>query len=156
MRIVWLALVLSLSSCLDPFGSREERQLREAEARWKSRNIADYTFEMRTGCFCPPELLEWAVIEVRNGQIVSATSLTGAALTDVSLSSRKTVDQLFDAVRPPYDDWVGDVDFQFDSQLGYPLRLSLVGKPNITDAGVVYEARSLVPSNGAASNRTTP
>lgn len=60
-----------------------------------------------------------------------------------SITSRKTVDQLFDAVGPPYQDWGGRVDFDFDSDLGYSLRLQLDGKPNIADAGVVYETRSL-------------
>ncbi|MEO8187763.1 MAG: DUF6174 domain-containing protein [Burkholderiaceae bacterium] len=142
-RLALACLLLGLSGCTNPFGSREERQLREAEARWKSHNIADYTFEMRTTCFCPPEMYEWAVVEVRGGLVASARSLTGEALTGFSLTSRKTVDQLFDAVRPPYQDWVGRVDFDFDRDLGYPLRLQLDGKPNIADAGVVYEARSL-------------
>ncbi len=79
-------------------------------------------------------------------QIVSArTPGGGAVLTGIARTSRKTVGQLFDAARPPYEEWVGRVDLEFDSQLGYPVEVSLGGKPNILDAGVVYEARNLRP-----------
>ncbi len=139
-------LLLSLSGCANLFESRSERDLRDAEARWKASNITDYMFEMRTSCFCPSEIYEWAVVEVKNGQVLSAKSLSGVPLTGNALTSRLTVDQLFDKARSPYPDWVGQVDFQFDSVLGYPLRLSLEGKPNIADAGVVFEARNLQPA----------
>ena len=136
---------LSVVGCSSSVGPSGQRQLAQAESRWKSRNIQNYTFEMRTSCFCPQEVNEWAVAEVRNGEIVSAQSLTGTPLTGFALSSRKTVEQLFDAARPPYQDWVADVDFDFDAALGYPLRVNLISKPNIADAGAVYEARNLKP-----------
>lgn len=78
-------------------------------------------------------------------EIVSAQSLTGTPLKGFALSSRKTVEQLFDAARPPYADWVGDVVFDFDTELGYPRRVNLTSKPGIADAGAVYEARNLKP-----------
>jgi hypothetical protein len=134
---------LSIIGCSNALAPGELHRLAQAQSRWKSRNIQHYTFEMRTGCFCPPEVNEWGVVEVRNGHIVSARTLAGTPLTGFGLSSRKTVEQLFEAAKPPYADWVGDVDFDFDGQLGYPLRVDLTSKPNIADAGVVYEARNL-------------
>ena len=136
---------LSVAGCATTSGPHSLRNLLQAESRWKSRNIENYTFEMRTSCFCPPEVTEWAVVEVRNGQVVSARSLTGTSFTGFALTSRKTVEQLFAAAKPPYEDWVADVDFDFDAQLSYPLRVSLTSKPNILDAGAVYEARNLKP-----------
>ncbi len=138
-------ILLFLSGCTNPFESRNEPQLRDAEARWRTRNISAYTFEMRTICFCPPEINEWAVVEVEQEQIVSARTLSGVTLTGIARTSRKSVAQLFDAAIPPYGEWVGRVDLKFDSELGYPVRISLEGKPNILDAGVVYEARNLRP-----------
>lgn len=148
IRRRWLliaCLALVQGGCTSSVGPLSLKQLAQAESRWKSRNIQSYDYEMRTGCFCPPEVTEWAVVEVRNGQIVSARSLTGIPLTGFALTSRKTVEQLFKAARPPYEDWVGSVDFDFDAELGYPLRVNLSSKPNIADAGAVYEARNLKP-----------
>ena len=135
---------LAIAACSNSIGPLALRQLAQAESRWKSRGIQDYTFEMRTSCFCPPEITEWAVVEVRDGKIVSARTLTGTPLTGISLDSRKTVEELFDAARPPYQEWVGDVEFDFHTELGYPLRVNLMGKRNIADAGTLYEARNLV------------
>lgn len=138
-------LSLPVSGCTNSLSPFDLRKLDQAESRWESKHIQNYTFEMRTGCFCPSEVNEWAVVEVRNGEIVSARSLTGTPLTGFGLSSRKTVEQLFDAARPPYADWVGEVEFDFDAELGYPLHVNLTSKPNIADAGAVYEARNLKP-----------
>jgi len=135
---------VSVAACSNSIAPVELRQLVEAESHWKSRGIRSYTFEMRTSCFCPQEITEWAVVEVRAGQIVAARSLTGTPLTGISLESRKTVHELFDAAKPPYQEWIGDVEFDFHDDLGYPLRINLIGKPNIADAGTLYEARNLV------------
>ncbi|HVF40395.1 MAG TPA: DUF6174 domain-containing protein [Gemmatimonadaceae bacterium] len=142
-RILPVFIWMIFAGCINPFGSREERELDRAAALWRSKNITSYTFEMRTSCFCPPEINEWAIVDVRNGQIVGARSLTGTPLTGIALTSRKTVDQLFEAGRPPHEQWVDHIEFDYDPQLGYPTRLVLEGKRNIADAGVAYEARNL-------------
>lgn len=141
MKIVLLA-TFALTGCLNSLDPWERNEFRLAERRWTAAGIDDYTYEMRTSCFCPPEYHEWAVVEVRNNQVVSARSLDGMPVSGFSLASRKTVDELFDAVRMKHE-WVGDVTYDFDRDLGYPLRISIGAKKNVADAGVVYEARNL-------------
>ena len=141
MRIVLLA-ALTFIGCTNSLDPWERNEFRLAERKWNAADIEDYRYEMRTSCFCPPEDHEWAVVEVRNNQVVSAHSLDGTPVTGYSLASRKTVDELFAAVRIDHE-WVGDVTFDFDRELGYPLRISIEGKKNVADAGVVYEARNL-------------
>lgn len=141
MRFVLLA-TFALTGCLNSLDPWERNEFRHAERKWDAAGIDDYRYEMRTSCFCPPEYHEWAVVEVRNDQVVSARSLDGTPVSSFSLASRKTVNELFDAVRIDHE-WVGDVTFDFDRDLGYPLRISIDGKKNVADAGVVYEARNL-------------
>lgn len=141
-----LALILFAAGCFNPFGPlapSEREALRRAESRWAAAGIDHYTFEMRTGCFCPPEIYEWAVVEVQDDRIVSATSLTGQPLSGYGLTSRKTVQQMFDTVREERPDWVEDIDVQFDTELGFPVKVSFESGPNIADAGFVLEARNL-------------
>jgi hypothetical protein len=137
--------VLALTACLGVLDPGESRQLREAEERWEAAGIDDYTFEMRTSCFCPPEIYEWAVVEVRDGVVVGAKTLDGEPLASWGLTSRKTVEQLFDVAHGG-EDWIEDIDFQFDEELGYPRRIELISSRNVADAGAVYEARNLVRS----------
>ena len=137
--------VLMLAACLGPLDPGESEALRDAERKWEASGIRDYTFEMRTGCFCPPEFNEWAVVEVRDGVLVSARSLDGKQLTGFDLTSRMTVEQLF-VIAKGRQDWIEDVDFAFDEELGYPRRIELISSRNVADAGAVYEARNLVRS----------
>ena len=141
MRIV-LSLVFALTGCLNSLDPWERNEFRLAERKWDAAGIDDYRYEMRTSCFCPPEYYEWAGVEVRNNQGVSAHSLEGTPVSGFSLASRKPVDELFDAVRMDHE-WIDDVTFDFDRDLGYPLLISIGAKKNVADAGVVYEARNL-------------
>ena len=143
-RSLSIAGLLFFQACAGPVSPRESEQLRNAERRWARANIDNYTFEMRSSCFCPPEVYEWAVVEVRDGIVVAARTLGGAPLSGFGLTSRKTVEQLFDQAHARYD-WLEDIDFEFDDVLGYPLFVELRSKSTIADAGVRYEARNLVP-----------
>jgi hypothetical protein len=142
--VLLAALVIGLAGC-NPFGVSEEDELADAERDWKRSNIRAYSFEMRTSCFCPPEVTDWARVTVQDGAIVAATSLTGAPLSGIARDSRKSVDQLFDSVKRPYPDWVDRVDFTFDPLYRYPVKLQLESRKNISDAGIIYEARNLQP-----------
>ena len=144
LRFLSVAVLLSLTACINVVTPGESQELREAERRWEQANIDDYTFQMRMSCFCPPEMLEWAIVEVRDGVIVSAKSVDGKPFTDWGLSSRKTVEELFAEAHARYD-WLADIDFEFDETYGYPLVIEHRSKRNIADAGAVYEARNLVP-----------
>ena len=145
-RPLSVAVLLSLAACINVVSPGESEKLREAERRWEQTGIDDYIFEMRTSCFCPPEMHEWAVVEVRDGVIVSATRLDGTPFTDWGLTSRKTVAELFEEAHARYD-WLADIDFEFDDTYGYPLTIQHKSKRNIADAGATYEARNLVPTN---------
>ena len=79
MRIVLLA-ALTLIGCTNSLDPWERNEFRLAERKWNAAGIEDYRYEMRTSCFCPPEDHEWAVVEVRNNQVVSARGRSGSAL----------------------------------------------------------------------------
>lgn len=134
-----------LASCTGVFEPGEAERLRQAQARWVAQGIDDYTFETRTLCFCGPEVYEWAIVEVRNDRVVSATTLDGLPLNEYGLGARKTVNQLFETAWTARGEWIADVDFSFDSQLGYPTEIDLIAKKNVADGGATYEARNLEP-----------
>lgn len=143
-RILFVLAALASTACGGLLSPREAEQLREAERRWERAGIRDYTFEMRTSCFCPQEVIEWAVVDVRDGRVVAARSLDGAPLAGFGLTSRKTVEELF-AIARSRPDYIAGIDFEFHEELGYPLRISLQEKKNVADASATYEARNLVP-----------
>lgn len=144
MRKALLVMSLfALSACNSVLGPGESGELRRAEAKWEAANIDDYNYEMRESCFCPPEANQWAVVEVRNGQIVGGHYLDGKPIPANELVYRRTVEQLFEFAKSR-DSWIDDIDFEFDSEFGYPTEVAISAKANIADAGVVYSARNLV------------
>ncbi len=143
-RILVPLLVIAGAACGTPLGPYDVRALRDAEALWKRQNIDDYRFEMRTSCFCPPEITEWAIVEVHDDKVVGARSLDGVALSGIALTSRKTVNGLFAEVKADRGDWVADVELEFHDEWGYPTRILFESDQSVTDAGVIYEARNLI------------
>jgi hypothetical protein len=150
--VLLVAALISLAGCIDPLTPSESRRLHDAEEKWEKAGIRHYEYQMRTSCFCPPEMMEWAIVKVSDGVVVSATALDGTPFTDWGLTSRKTVEELFDQARARYD-WLEDIDFEFDETYGYPLVIEHRSKRNVADAGAVYEARNLMPSLTAANAR---
>jgi hypothetical protein len=151
-RVLLIAALFSASACIDPLTPSESKRLREAEDRWERSGIRHYEYQTRTSCFCPPEMSEWAIVTVRDEVVVSAVTLDGTPLTGWGLTSRKTVEELF-AVARAKDDWIADIDLEFDETYGYPLFVRHESKRNVADAGAVYEARNLMPSLTAAQGR---
>lgn len=143
-RALLVIAAIASTACLDVVSPGEEERLRDAERKWDRANITDYTYQMRTSCFCPPEIHLWAIVRVREDRVVSATSLDGAPLAGFDLASRLTVDEMFALAHARYD-WLDDIDFDFDETLGYPLRIEHITKRNVADGGAVYEARNLTP-----------
>jgi hypothetical protein len=122
----------------------ESLELQRAETRWESRPFDSYAFEVRVGCFCPPVLNEWSRVEVVNEAVTRVVTL--ASGTEVRPEERAffpTVERLFDNIRnASREGWVKDIDVEFDAVLGYPTSIDFIPKPNILDAGALYELRN--------------
>jgi hypothetical protein len=57
-----------------------------------------------------------------------------------------TVEEVFSYVRrAPDQDWVEDVQVEFDPLLGFPTLVSSISKPNIADAGGALYLRNATP-----------
>lgn len=124
--------------------------LNQAEARWLARGFADYTYEMRMECFCPPVVGEWVRISVRDGAVVAVRSVDGdSAITGDATVFWSPVDSLFARLRragdPDVEDVYSDVVMEFNPQLGYPSHVEWISKPTVQDARVVYWLRNVQP-----------
>lgn len=125
----------------------ETRALVAAERRWATRGFEDYAVEFRRLCFCDPIINQWARVEVVNGVVVRATLLSdGSQVPAASLPQYPTVEELFAQIRSGVpSDVYQDVVVEFDPVLGFPTRVSLVGKPTVADADVDNRLRNAGP-----------
>lgn len=147
-RLLVLALSAAAAACAEsPLSPIESIRLAEAEARWAARPFPDYSFETRHACFCPFEMTQWARVEVVGGQVSRVVVLaTGAELPPLQRSYFKTVEGVFASIHSAQDDdYLQDIRFEFDPQLGYPTQVDFVSQPTIADGGASYFLRNAAP-----------
>jgi hypothetical protein len=152
-----LVLALSASATLTACdssgiaGPGDIRRLAEAKQLWLARSFTDYTYEIRTSCFCPPEVSQWARVEVRSGAVVDVNAVDPDPNFPITtLSYWQPIDTLFaDIERAIADNGFTSVyarvDVTYDAQLGFPTSIDYVSKPNIADAGASISVRNVVP-----------
>jgi hypothetical protein len=134
-------------------GPQELSRLASATARWQARPFADYSFEIRTFCFCPPEIGQWTRVSVRSSVVVSAEAVEADPTFPVTtLSYWQPVDSLFANLHRAMStgalsSFYRDIVVVYDVALGYPRKIEYVEKPNVADASATIEVRNVVPLN---------
>jgi hypothetical protein len=152
-RLLILALAAALPACKSPTGllsKSEMQQLGVAEAKWKARTFADYSYETRTFCFCPPDIVAWNRVTVRGGVVTQVERIDGPTPVPASnLTYWQPIDSAFtrlrDAVRAGYNEAFSDIKVEFDAALGFPSRVEFVEKPTVADAASITERRNVRP-----------
>lgn len=137
-------------ACNDVVGPGDVRELAQARAKWEARPFADYTYEIRTLCFCPPEINQWTRVSVRDGVVIDAQPVETDPVFPVSGSYWQPIDSLFVNIHrriTEHGSYLEAVIVEYDSQLGYPKDIEYRYKPNIADAGAIIHVRNVVPLN---------
>jgi hypothetical protein len=146
-----MSVVASLVACDSSgiAGPRDFIRLAEAEERWDARPFADYSFEIRTSCFCPPEINQWTRVSVRNGVVVDADAVEPDPNFPITtLTYWQPIDSLFSRLRRTMssggsDSPYADVKVTYDAELGYPTRIEYIEKPTVADAASTITVRNV-------------
>ena len=146
-RLALIPLIMAVAACGNGVLTPSERmRLRAAQERWEAKGGADYTVESRRLCFCAPYLTTWTRLTVRDGLLVSAEPLEpipGGG--EHSLLGWLTVPQAFEAILEASRwDYILELTFRFDGELGYPLEFSVTCDHAIADCGSSHQMRNLV------------
>ena len=137
----------------DIAGPQDFARLAQAQAKWAARPFADYSFEIRTFCFCPPEINRWTRVSVRNGAVVDAQPVeTDPAFPIETIQWWKPIDTLFvnleRAMRQPdLTGYLASIEVEYDPELGYPTLIEYRAKPNVADGGSTISVRSVMLFN---------
>ena len=134
----------SVVACSSPLSPAESLRLQEAEARWAARPFQAYSFEMRVSCFCAPVLNQWSRVEVVNGTVTRVVTIaSGNEVSPAERSYFPTVERLFaDIRRATGEDWVRDIEVEFDPALGFPTLIRFEPERDVIDGGSSYELRN--------------
>jgi hypothetical protein len=130
-------------------GPGDAQEFARAKARWDARSFQDYRFEIRTFCFCPPEMTQWNRVVVRDGVVESATPVDENPVYPLSTTVYfRPIDTLFadllqamsqGDIKSPYSKIIVD----YDPELGYPRRVEYRSKPTVADAGATIALRNV-------------
>lgn len=126
-------------------------RLDQAESTWKARPFADYRYEIRTLCFCPPEMVRWTRVTVRSGAVVTAEPVDpDPAFPITSIALWKPIDTLFTNLRRTLTDpssrhAYSAIVAEFDPELGYPVLIEYRTHSNIADGGATHHLRNVMP-----------
>ena len=147
-----MSVCVAVSACdSDIFGPDDFRELARAKARWEARPFADYSYEIRTSCFCPPEVGQWTRVSVRNGAVSAVEAVDANPQFPITLLTYwSPIDTLFanlDHAMSQSDlgGYYAAIEVDYDVDLGYPTYIQYRAKPNIADAGATIEVRNVSP-----------
>ncbi len=110
------------------------RQLRFNRGLWDKANISNYRITVSNSCFCIPDARGPVVIEVRNGQTSSITSVaTGQPVNPQFFEKYRTIPKLFNVIQDAINRKAFNLDISYDPKLGYPTQINIDYDSQIAD-----------------------
>ncbi|MFN2567696.1 MAG: DUF6174 domain-containing protein [Gemmatimonadaceae bacterium] len=120
-------------------GTGSAAELRLRLTQWQALGPRSYSYDLRRVCFCGPDAVTPARVEVRDGRVVDARALVMPR--PLLLELFDTIDALF-ARAIEMAESGGPVVVSYHPTLGYPTFLEIGTLAN--DAGVRYQVSKLV------------
>lgn len=145
------ALVVAGCNSSRVVGLSDFARFAEARARWDARPFADYSYEVRTSCFCPPEINRWTLVSVRNGVVVGAEPVEPDPDYPITtLAYWHPIDTLFENLHRAMSEsgqqsYLEAIVVDYDPGLGYPTSIEYRAKSNIADGGSTLSLRNVRP-----------
>ncbi|KYC38043.1 hypothetical protein WA1_37435 [Scytonema hofmannii PCC 7110] len=148
---IGMGIMLSLSSTTpvlsEPFrrptqssaaNNLDLRRLRFNQNLWNERNIVNYRYTLSNSCFCIPDARGPVIIEVRNGQTTSITSVeTGQPVSNPEFFQQyDTIPKLFNVIQDAIKRRAESVNAQYNAKFGYPTQISIDYSAQIADEEV--------------------
>jgi hypothetical protein len=110
------------------------RRLKFNRNLWNQQNISNYRYTVSNSCFCIGDARGPVVIEVRNGQTTSITSVaTGKPVNPEFFQNYNTIPKLFDVIQDAINRKAFSLDVQYSARFGYPTQINIDYNSQIAD-----------------------
>ncbi|WP_375476423.1 DUF6174 domain-containing protein [uncultured Nostoc sp.] len=114
--------------------SLNSRRLRFNKRLWEQANISNYRITVSNSCFCIPDARGPVIIEVRNGQTTSITSVaTGKPVNPELFQKYNTIPKLFNVIQDAINRKAFNLDVEYNAKLGYPTKINIDYNSQIAD-----------------------
>lgn len=120
--------------------------LNDARDKWDSQAVSDYSYTLQRSCYCGPESLRPADLEIVDGEVVSATPSDGLG-GQVIEANQLTIDDMFSEIETVLNNG-GTAVVTYDDVTGQPLYVSMDPIKGAIDDEVRY---SLTPVEAATT-----
>jgi hypothetical protein len=133
------------------FGPFDVSRLVMARSRWDARPFADYSYEVRIACFCPPEITRWTRVSVVDGAVVAAEAVEPDPDFPIhDIRYWRPIDSLFvellrSMTEPAARTYLDAIVVDYDTELGYPTSIEYRAKRTVADGGSTYALRNVQP-----------
>ncbi len=127
LTVTLLFVALAACSVLgDAQQGRMRDELKQSQQRWAAQHVANYRYSLQTRCFCPPEITQPVVIEVRNGVATSVIGTTvGGRVNTEHFSRYNTIEKLFAVIQDAIDKHAAVIAVNYDATFGYPTSINI-------------------------------
>jgi len=151
LRLV-LASVLVLSGCGLITAPGEGDRLEAARRRWASEGQHDYSYEVRSDCFCGLAG-RWIEVTVLGDQVAAGRYLdTDSPVEHSFLGALPTVPDLFDRIDDAVSAHSVLLQVEYDARDGHPTRINVDVSFNIADEEYLLQSRNLMGLLTASGN----
>lgn len=135
------ALAIGCSGVLAP----EQDALDAARERWAQASPASYVYVVQRSCFCLTDFVRPIRVEVREGEVVSATYAdSGEPVTNPDVPT-PTVPDLFTVIQEAIDAEAHSIAATYDAELGYPVDVSIDYLELAIDEELAFSVREFEP-----------
>ncbi|BAY77722.1 hypothetical protein NIES25_41900 [Nostoc linckia NIES-25] len=112
-----------------------QRRLKFNRNLWNKQNISNYRYTLSNSCFCIPEARGPVIIEVRNGETKSITSVaTGQPVENREFFQKyNTIPKLFNVIQDAISRKASNLDVNYSPRLGYPTQINIDYNSQIAD-----------------------
>ncbi len=122
-----------------------KRRLADATDLWIDSGYDNYEFVLSRQCFCPPGITAPIRIEVRGGQVFSATSVETGQPVDDSNVTIMTIPELFNWISEKLNRDPEFAELEFDTDNGHPTKVSINPIINLFDDEEAFFVEDLEP-----------
>lgn len=109
-------------------------ELRKNQELWAKQKLRNYRYSFRAGCFCPPDMTQPVIIDVRSGKNSSIRSETNRNIVNREFFQKyDSIDKLFEIIRSAIAKDAHKIDVQYHPTLGYPTQINIDYNKEIAD-----------------------
>ncbi len=138
------ASVLVLSGCGLITGPGENDRLEAARRRWAADGQRDYSYEVRSDCFCGLAG-RWIDVTVLGDQVAAGRYLdTNTPVETTSLGALPTVPDLFERIDDAVRAHAVLLQVEYDPRDGHPTRINVDVSHSIADEEYLLQSRNLM------------